>query len=392
MKHARIPRLAIIVSHPIQYYVPLYQRLAQRNDVEIKVFFTWHGGDEAVLDRGFKKALAWDIPLTDGYKYQVVPNVASEAGTHHFMGLRNPTLMQRVMMWQPDAIHLTGYWYASHLRAMQVFYRRGVPILFRGDSHLLDGGERWKWHIKRALLTAIYRWPTAFLYVGQANRDYYCRFGVPDWKLHYCPHSIEVSRFAEPSIKLEQEASRWRADLGLTGQQRILLFVGKFEDKKQPVALMRAFLDMNEQDLVLLMVGDGELKPQVHSLARNFPDRFRVIPFQNQSRMPVVYRLGDVVVLPSIYGETWGLAVNEALACGRPVLVSDRVGCAVDLVTPGQTGGVFRAGDWSDFKQKLRTTLKLSETLNRPSLIRFAHHFDIEVTEQHLMKVLAKFS
>lgn len=384
-------RLAIIVSHPIQYYVPLYRRLSQRSDLELKVFYTWHGGERAILDEGFKKEVAWDIPLRDGYQFEIVPNVARKPGTHHFGGLRNPALTKRVLMWQPDVVHLTGYAYASHLRAMEVFHRQGLPILFRGDSHLLDGGEGWKWLLKRALLTTIYRWPTVFLYVGQANREYYSRFGVPDPKLHYCPHSIEVSRFAEPNTKWEAEAREWRSGLGLSERQRVCLFVGKFEDIKQPIALMRAFLEMNDSDLVLVMVGDGELGPQVDMLARNFPDRFRVLPFQNQSRMPVVYRLGNVVVLPST-SETWGLTVNEAFACGRPVLVSDRVGCAVDLVKSGQTGEVFRTGDWSDFKLKVRATLKLSETLNRPALIRFANSFDIEITEKHLMNALARFS
>ena len=67
-------RLAIIVSHPIQYYIPLYQRLAQRDDLIIKVFYTWHVGHAAVEDRGFKTPVAWDIPLTEGYEFELIQN------------------------------------------------------------------------------------------------------------------------------------------------------------------------------------------------------------------------------------------------------------------------------------------------------------------------------
>src|ERR1043165_3902572 len=122
-------RLAIIVSHPIQYYVPIYQLLAKQNDVEVKVFYTWHGGERAVLDQGFGKAVAWDIPLTEGYEWEVVPNVAREPGTHHFGGLLNPRLTSMIMAWGPNVIHLTGYAHASHLWAMRTFHRLGVPIL-----------------------------------------------------------------------------------------------------------------------------------------------------------------------------------------------------------------------------------------------------------------------
>lgn len=378
----------MIVSHPIQYYVPLYQRLAARDDLSIKVFFTWHGGQSAVLDHGFKREVAWDLNLTEGYEHELVPNVARAPGTHHFRGLQNPALTAKVLAWQPDAVHLTGYAYASHLQTLRALHRAQVPVLFRGDSHLLDGTGGWKWLGKRALLSLIYRWPTAFLYVGQANRAYYQRFGVPDEKLHYCPHSIEVSRFAAPAAEWEREAAAWRAELGLRPEQRVLLFAGKFEDKKQPLALMQAFLQAAEADWVLLMVGDGELGAAVTALAQAHPTRLRVLPFQNQSRMPLVYRLGDVLVLPSTYGETWGLAVNEALACGRPVLVSDRVGCAADVVRAGETGEVFRAGDWEDFCGKMQQCLLAASPTQRAALTHFARRFDIAATEDHLLKAL----
>lgn len=389
MNRSTKPRLAIVVSHPIQYYVPLYRLLAGREDVETRVFYTWHGGGKPVLDRGFKKAFAWDIPLTDGYQYEVVPNVASDPGTHHFGGLRNPTLTERVLAWRPDAIHLTGYAYDSHLKAMRDFHRVGVPLFFRGDSHLLDGSEGWRWQLKRMLLTRIYKWPSAFLYVGQANREYYKAFGVPVTKLHFCPHSIEVSRFAEPNDILESEAREWRRTLNIGEHQRVLLFAGKFEEKKQPLALMKAFLELRMNDLILILLGEGKLASQVNELARQAPGRFRVLPFQNQSRMPVVYRLGDLLVLPSAYGETWGLAVNEALACGRPVLVSDRVGCAADVVISGETGEIFPVGDWGDFVRRLRSCLTLTDPVHRQILTRFAHRFDIAETERYLMKAFA---
>ena len=152
---------------------------------------------------------------------------------------------------------------------------------------------------------------------------------------------------------------------------------------------MRAVKDHDDSNVMLVMVGDGELGDQVRQIAQSAPDRFRVLPFQNQSRMPLVYRLGDLFVLPSVYNETWGLAVNEAIACGRPVLVSDMVGCAPDLVKPGRTGEIFHADDWGDFRGKLKKTLQIAVNADRSGLISFARQFDVEATEIHIIAALA---
>src|SRR6185436_7909182 len=105
---------------------------------------------------------------------------------------------------------------------------------------------------------------------------------------------------------------------GIDDDTRVILYAGKFERRKRPLELMRAAAALDASRVVLVLVGGGELQREVSALAQSDPRRFRVLPFQNQSRMPIVYRLGDLFVLPSAYGETWGLAVNEAIASGRP--------------------------------------------------------------------------
>jgi glycosyltransferase involved in cell wall biosynthesis len=383
-------RVAFIVSHPIQYYAPLYKRLAARDDLFVKVFFTWHSGQTAVHDQGFNIPIAWDIPLTDGYDFELVANHSSAPGTHHFRGLQNPSLVERVRAWGPDAIHITGWAWQSHLLALRAFSKMGVPCLFRGDSHLLDARRRGgRWWCKFAILKHVFSWPAGFLVVGAANRIYYETFGVKADRLFQCPHSIDVARFAEPADRYEQEAKIWRQHLQITDDQCVLLFSGKFEHRKQPIELMRTVQSSLDTRCVLIMVGDGKLSAEVNALAASHPDRFRVLPFQNQSRMPVVYRLGDLFILPSSFGETWGLAANEALACGRPVLVSDRVGCAQDAVD-ASCGRIF---SWTE-PLSLRRTLsdfagkrhKLLE-MRRGAATR-AWRFDLTRTEDGLMSAL----
>lgn len=391
MSDATRHRLAVIVSHPIQYFVPLYRRLAQHHDIALKVFFTWHAGDRAVLDHGFAQDVVWDIPLTDGYCHELVPNVSRDPGTRRFFGLRNPSLIDHVTAWRPDSVIVHGWAWQSHLLALRSLRARGVPTLFRGDSHLLDEArDGLRWRLKRSLLRRVFRWPSGFLVTGSANRAYYEAFGVRPERLHPCPHSIDVPRFAEPAHALEAEAGRWRRELGIQDNQVVVLFAGKFEPRKQPTELARAVLALERRDIVALFVGSGELQRELGALSAAHSAGIKVLPFQNQTRMPVVYRLGDLFVLPSASGESWGLAVNEALASARPVLVSDRVGCAPDVVDPA-CGRVFPARDRSALRQALGEMTSEPERLRamRVAAATRACQFDIDATEAGLLAALA---
>jgi glycosyltransferase involved in cell wall biosynthesis len=389
-RHVREAVEPFVLSHPIQYYAPLYQRLAKRGDLDVKIFFTWHSGEAAVQDRGFGLPVAWDVPLTSSYEYELVPNVASDPGTHRFTGLRNPALLERVLQWKPDVVHVTGWAWQSHLLLLRALHKRGIRTLFRGDSHLLDERQTGpRWWMKKNVLRQVFRWPSAFLVTGAANRAYYEAFGVPHEKLIACPHSIDVARFAGPAAAYEEEAQRWRKELDISADACVILFAGKFEPKKRPLELMKAVRELDEKNIVLVMVGSGELEPRVKAMAGERPGVFRILPFQNQSRMPVVYRLGDLVVLPSAYGETWGMAVNEALACGRPVLVSDHVGCAADVVTDA-CGRIFPTGDPDALKAALKdlTANRAALSSMRKSAAERATHFDFAETERTLMDAI----
>jgi glycosyltransferase involved in cell wall biosynthesis len=393
-------RLAFIVSHPIQYYVPVYRELAKRDGVTLKVFYTWRDAGPA-QDVKFGKEFAWDIPLMEGYNFEVVPNTSPDPGTHHRRGLVNPALVERVRAWKPDAVHITGYNYVSHGQAIERLSEAGIPVIFRGDSHLLDGlGPWWKWWIKKSWLSKVYSRPQGFTYVGQNNRDYYRAFGVPERKLFPVPHTIEVGRFAEPNEELEAKALAWRRDLGIPDDHFVFLYAAKLEPRKRPIELLEAFFAADLPKTTLLFVGSGELEEALRARAKTRNEKTKrrkgqetktddgelpaassahrvvFVPFQNQSQMPLVYRLGDALVLPSGYGETWGLAVNEAQACGRPSLVSDCVGCARDIVREGENGMIFRTDDWEDCVAKMKLMVDGGWRTRREAIRAGAREFD----------------
>ncbi len=350
-------RLAIVLSHPTQYYSPWFRWLRTRAGIDFRVFYLWDFGVTRRRDPEFGVDLAWDVDLLGGYASEFVPNRAPRPGSDRFLGLRNPELPARLDAWKPDALLLFGYKYATHLRCIHWARRRGVPLIFRGDSHWL--GRKPPGPARRLLLRALYRQFAAVTYVGAANRAYFESFGVPAARLFFCPHAVDSSLFDPGRPDLRAAATRLREELGLVPERRVVLFAGKLVARKQPEALLDAFLTAAPRDTTLIIVGDGAEKAGLEARAAQTPTAdVRFLPFANQSEMPARYLLADLFVLPSRgHSETWGLAVNEAMHMGVPCLVSDVVGCQLDLVADGDTGWVFRADDRAQLADKLREAL-----------------------------------
>ena len=339
----RAPRLAVLSTHPIQYYAPLFQELTNRGMVDVHVFYGWQGPAEGAYDPGFGTDVTWDVPLLEGYKHTFLRNTSPDPGTHHFRGIVTPEGLTQITRWQPDAVLVFGWNYWSHLIALRHFKGR-VPVLFRGDSTLLDEQSGLRQLLRRVVLRIVYRYVDVALYVGQHNRSYFEAHGLQGDAIQWVPHAIENRRFRDPEGRYRREAQAWRATMGIPDTACTFLFAGKLSRKKAPDVILEAFRALDDERAHLIIGGSGPLEADLKAQAAGHP-RVHFIGFQNQSRMPVVYRLGDVVLLPSRGpGETWGLAINEAMASGRAVVASDRVGCAPDLITPGVNGFVVPAG------------------------------------------------
>lgn len=340
-------RLAVVVSHPIQYYAPWFRQLAQYAELRLQVYHLWDFGTNERHDHGFGQRLEWDISLLDGYAHSFVPNRSSDPGTHHLGGLHNPGLVDELLAWQPEAILLFGYAYLSHLRLLLDPRLWGVPILFRGDSHGLCRRLGLKSQLAFLVRRLLFLRFAAALAVGQANAAWLEQSGIPRNRIVVAPHAVDNDRFQAQALIAQQAAAAWRAELAIATHAPVVLFAGKFEAKKRPLDLLQAFAALQHPTAVLVFVGAGPLQAELLSQAKALAlEKVRILGFQNQSAMPRTYALADLLVLPSVgHGETWGLCINEAMNLAKPVLVSSRVGCGPDLVIPGETGWIFPAGD-----------------------------------------------
>ena len=354
-------QLAIITTHPIQYYAPVFKLLHQRQLINIKVFYTW--GKDAIkkYDPGFNKEIEWDIPLLDGYPFEWVINTSSQPGSHHFNGIVNPDLNKQLTDFNPDAILVFGWSYNSHLKTMR-YFKNKTPVYFRGDSTLLDEQKGIKNTLKSLYLKWVYSHIDHAFYVGTNNKSYFKKYGLKKTQLSFAPHAIDNERFG---VDRSAEAIELRAGLGLVPTDILILFAGKFEEKKDPLLLLDTFLQLGQTNCHLLFAGNGALESRLKQRAGGI-NNIHFMDFQNQAYMPVIYQACDLFCLPSKGpGETWGLAVNEAMASGKAIIVSDKAGCAADLVKDDDNGATFISGDVDDLLQKLKSIVASKGKLNQ---------------------------
>ncbi len=409
-------RLAIISTHPIQYNAPLFRHLAKYGNIDLKVFYTWGQSKDAVYDPGFGILRSWDLDLLEGYEHEFVDNTSTDPGSNHYRGIINPGIIKLIDEYSPDAILVYGWKFNSHLSILR-YYHGKLPILFRGDSTLLDESKFFsiKTFFRIALLKWVYKHVDFALSPGTSSDAYFTECGLTSNQIIRAPHAVDNETFSAGNEEKQHQAITWRRELKIPDDHKVFLFAGKLEPKKNPALLINAIIELSKlrKDIHLIIVGNGILEEELKQLASTTsassttstsstssnsstfqpfnPSTISFLPFQNQSAMPVVYRLGDVFVLPSAGpNETWGLSINEAMASGKPVLVSNRCGGAVDLVVEGENGYVFQSGNQRDLVEKMN--LMLNQDLDKmgEASKEKIHTFTYGHFLNALMKVLNK--
>jgi len=339
-------KLGILATHPIQYQAPLFRSLASHPEIDLQVWYCHNASKQEQAGAGFGVEFDWDVSLTDGYNHRFLRNVASNQTVANFGGLDTPEIAEIIKSEEFDAIIINGWHYKSAWQAMRACWQTKTPVLARSDSHLRTDRGLMKKSMKRPL----YRWfipkLDACLPVGRWSRDYFLHYGACSERVFVVPHTVDDKRFASEAEHWIPKRDELRARWGLDPNATVFVFSGKFINEKRPMDFVRAVVEASRQGAKVcgLMVGDGPLRSECEALAEARSARIMFVGFLNQSEIAKAYVVSDALVLPS-GGETWGLVVNEAMLCGRPCFVSDRVGCAPDLIVPGETGESFPVGE-----------------------------------------------
>jgi glycosyltransferase involved in cell wall biosynthesis len=353
-------RLACLVTHPIQYQAPMFRYLANDPALNLTVFFLTDLSAGPHYEPGFRTQVAWDTPLA-GYPHCFLTK--SHMGRLSFWRLPMRRLWRLLQSGNFDALWVHGYGHQALLRAILYARSRGISVLLRGDSRF---GPPWpsapKRQAKRLMLGSLFRLIDAFLAVGSANRDYYCNFGVSDDRIFSTPYAVDNDFFASRAAAASQRRDAFRAELGLAPDRPVVLYAGKLQRLKRVDDLIEACIGLTSPrpglPPYLLIVGDGLERAALEARARSLRfDAIKWAGFRNQNELPAFYDLCDVLVLPS-NNEAWGLVLNEAMNAGKPVIASDRVGAARDLIHEGINGAVFPAGDVKALRKAIGRVLE----------------------------------
>ncbi|HEY6763817.1 MAG TPA: glycosyltransferase family 4 protein [Candidatus Sulfotelmatobacter sp.] len=340
-------RLAILSTHPIQYHSPWFRALGARPELNLRVYYCHQATSREQANAGFGVEFDWDVPLLEGYRYTFLKNIADSPGHGRFNGFDTPEIKEIIRRREYDAVLVNGWHYKSAWQAIWACWKSKVKVMARGDSHLHSP----RGIAKRAVKSFAYRGfiPRfdACLAVGQWSREYFLHYGARPGSIFLVPHAIDNENFRNEAEILEPRRSELRKERNLGENAIVFAFSGKFIPKKRPMDFVCAIERAARRNPRIegLMVGDGPLYAECENFVRQRRIPVRFTGFLNQSQITKAYVVSDALVLPSDGGETWGLVVNEAMACARPCIVSDRVGCGPDLVIPRETGSIFPLGN-----------------------------------------------
>jgi glycosyltransferase involved in cell wall biosynthesis len=338
-------RIGIVTSHPVPYHVPVYRGLARQPDVDLEVLFSHDHGVKPTFDRGFGREVMFDVPLLDGYRYRFPRNYARTPG-FTFTGQINPEIPLAVARGDYDAVIVHGY---QTLTSVATLLAPRVPrrtrILMRSETTLLNVRPLATRAAKQLLMRMLFQGVDHFLAIGTCSRKYYEAYGVDSSKITVAPYTVDNSFFEERSANARRDPSAARARLGLPTDRTVYLYCSKVAPHKRPLDVLHAFdIAQKTAPCALAYVGVGsataELEEHVHRLGLT-KDVF-LLGFRNQSELPEIYGACDVFVQASEF-EPWGMVVNEAMASGMAVCLSDAVGSGYDLVRGN--GATFPVGD-----------------------------------------------
>ena len=338
-------RVLAVATHPVQYMTPIFRRMAKHPLLDFEVAYCTLRGAEAGHDPEFGASIQWDVPLLDGYSWTHVPNRGS--GAESFFGLFNPRMWRLIRSGKFDAVLcFIGYVRATFWMALLAAKLSKSAFLFGTDTTTLAprDGRAWKTAFKKILWPRLFRLADQVLVPSSGSRDVMLSLGIPGDRITLTPYSVDNDWWMQQASQVHRSAVRdaW----GAGPDTSVVLFCAKLQLWKRPADLLRAFAKANIPDALLLFAGEGPLRSQLESEAAGLgvASRVRFLGFVNQSQLPAVYASADLMVLPSEY-EPFAVVVNEAMCCGCPVVASDRVGAARDLVAPVAPQFVFPCRD-----------------------------------------------
>ena len=369
--------LIIAETHPVQYHAPVWRECV-RQGLPVHVIYGSDFSIAGAQDAGFGVSVKWDCDLLSGYDSTFLSTVAS-GGAKNYSEAYTTGLKEAILGKKASALLILGYASRFDRSARAIGSSLNLPLILRAETSDL-GIRSWvKSTIRTLYLKALYAKFSAFNPIGTMSRQHYERIGVPETKLFESPYCVDESNFDLTDAAHARFRVQSRQAFGANISDVVLLFSGKLMSLKAPEMLLRAVNALPEaakNKVLVVFLGDGVLRESLKQEAQVLGIRTHFLGFQNQSKLSSFYHAAEILSLPSRTTETWGLVVNEALMHGLPVLVSNTVGSAADLVT-AKTGVIFERGNQSSLNKALSDLLSRLADFNRADCVNHVANFSV---------------
>ena len=343
-------RLAVLVTHPVQYFAPVFRELAQNSDLELKVFFGCDHGAKSSEDPGFQTTFKWDSQPAEGFDFHFLSTEPLEH-LEGFSGIRLAgKAVATIQGYQPDKILIFAY-SPLFITASTIFLRLAdFSLMLRAETSNEARTRSWfKNTIRQFLLRVYYRQFEHFFPIGTHSIQHYQSMGVGEGRLTPVYYSIDVDFFQKQIEKWVPQREELRKTAGISSRDHVFLYCGKMYWPKNPLLIAQALALLSKtqkEKIWLVAVGTGDWRDKFENAVHaQLGKRVIFAGFKNQLELGEFYSMADTLILPSQSGETWGLVVNEALQFGLRVIVSDKVGSACDLIKDPKRGSIFPSGD-----------------------------------------------
>lgn len=354
------PRVAVINTHPIQHFAPLWAEIARRGEIALNVLYCSDWGVKEYRDPGFDRTFRWDVDLLSGYDYEILP-IKQRPSSMGFLEVDNPSVGEALARLKPDVLVLFGYGTLTNWRALAWARMHATRVLVFSDSELKHARPWMSRAAKEIVVRAFFSQVDGALPVGNCNADYYLHYGLPAAALYPCPLPVDGARFLAAAGDTAEARASVRREHGIPETDFVFASVGKYIPRKRHEDVARALLELprelRERSRVML-IGDGPERGPLAALAARGEGRICLTGFVNQSRMPAYFAACDALVVASDH-DPHPLVVTEGLFLGLPVIASDRIGCIGpdDTVRPGKNGLVYPAGNVGELSRAMREML-----------------------------------
>jgi glycosyltransferase involved in cell wall biosynthesis len=366
-------KLFYFAPHPVQYHVGIYRELAKVDSIDFKVIYEDNIGIKPTYVKEFNKKIKWDIDPLGGYSHEFMKNYSFRPHGGFFSRV-NLGIFKFILKDKPDVVIFKGYTNFSDWMVMLLSLVSKTKIIFRGEANLRgnDSSISFKKKYKKIILINWLKLCDVVMYSCTGNREYWEYYGVDKVKMFPIPCAVDNDFFREQKIAYTPRESEIKKTLGICSDNLIVLFSARFTSRKRPLDLLKAISNIDHSNITVLFVGDGPERSNMEKYVQKHHINAIFTGFVNQTEISKYYSISNLNVVISDYDPS-PKAMNEAMNFKLPIIVTDIVGTAHDLVKDGKNGFVVKVGDIDLIAEKIDFLNK-----NRKELVRMGNNsFDI---------------